>query len=150
MEIKYDYLKYWKVIRYYYTRKYDLSTSDLDMLFFLYSEKYFNRSKFIEYDAVLVWDRNRMKRLLEKEWIEIFRPKLKDRKAVYQLSYKAKRVITHIYKKLNGDPLCVEAQRNPMFAVKASFADKVHRNVIREMNRQIKENKIIDVPDMDL
>ena len=42
-----DYLKYWKVIRQYVKVKYELTQSDLDMLLFLYSEKYFDRAKFI-------------------------------------------------------------------------------------------------------
>lgn len=35
-----DYLKYWKVIRYFIKAKYKISTGELDMLLFLYSEKY--------------------------------------------------------------------------------------------------------------
>ena len=37
-----DYMKYWRVIRYFVKRKYGLNTEELDMLFFLYSEEYFN------------------------------------------------------------------------------------------------------------
>ena len=37
-----DYLKYWRVIRQFTKIKYGLTQSDLDMLFFLYSEKYFD------------------------------------------------------------------------------------------------------------
>ena len=36
-----DYMKYWRVIRQFAKVKYELTQSDLDMMFFLYSEKYF-------------------------------------------------------------------------------------------------------------
>jgi hypothetical protein len=61
---KNDYLKYWKVIRYFAKAKYKLNTSDLDMLFFLYSEKYFGKQQFNEFDELLSWDVNRFDRLL--------------------------------------------------------------------------------------
>ena len=35
-----DYLKYWRVIRYYTLQKYKLKTAELEMLLFLRSEKY--------------------------------------------------------------------------------------------------------------
>ena len=43
-----DYLKYWRVIRYYVKAKYNISTGELDMLLFLYSEDYFSKDKFKE------------------------------------------------------------------------------------------------------
>ena len=41
-----DYLKYWRVVRYFIKAKYGLSQADLDILLFLYSEKYFSKDKF--------------------------------------------------------------------------------------------------------
>ena len=39
-----DYLKYWRVVRYFIKIKYGISTGELDMLLFLYSEKYFGKA----------------------------------------------------------------------------------------------------------
>ena len=69
-----DYLKYWRVIRYFVKAKYGLTQSDLDVLLFLYSEKYFNKDKFEEFDELLSWDEDRFDRLLRDEWISCFRP----------------------------------------------------------------------------
>ena len=44
-----DYLKYWRVVRYIIKIKYGISTGELDMLLFLYSEKYFGKEKFKEF-----------------------------------------------------------------------------------------------------
>ena len=54
-----DYLKYWRVIRYFIKSKYKLSQGDLDILLFLYSEKYFSKEKFNEFDELLSWNVNR-------------------------------------------------------------------------------------------
>ena len=59
-----DYLKYWKVIRYYVQAKYGIKSADLDMLLFLYSEKYFGKQQFNDFDKLLSWDINRFNRLL--------------------------------------------------------------------------------------
>ena len=56
-----DYLKYWRVIRYFVMRKYKINTQELDMLLFLYSEEYFNVDKFKEFNQLLGWNKNRRK-----------------------------------------------------------------------------------------
>ena len=56
---EYDYLKYWRVIRYYIKARYGITTSDLDMILFLRSEGRFNRSKFNEFNEVLGWDKGK-------------------------------------------------------------------------------------------
>ena len=96
-----DYLKYWRVIRQYIKVKYNLTQSDLDVILFLNSENYFSKDKFEEFDRILSWDENRFDKLLRDGWIEVFRERKGKTKGLYNLSYKSKRVITSIYKKLN-------------------------------------------------
>ena len=66
-----DYLKYWRVIRQFVKIKYGLTQSDLDMLLFLYSEKYFDRGKFEEFDNLLGWDKQRFENLRQADWIVV-------------------------------------------------------------------------------
>ena len=61
-----NWLKYFRVIRYYMRRKYDLSLSDLEMLLFLYSEGLFTRSDFSEFGQIMSWDRRRFDKDLEQ------------------------------------------------------------------------------------
>jgi hypothetical protein len=140
--MKSDYLKYWKVISQYTKVKYKISQSDLDVILFLYSEKYFKVTKFKEFSELLSWDRSRFNRLLENGWIENFRPGYKGRRAVYALSYKAKRMVASIYKKLEGEEIPMTACNNPMFAKKVRYTDKVYRNMIIQMNKEIKDSKL--------
>jgi len=136
-----NYLKYWRVIRYFIKAKYGLTTSDLDMLLFLRSEKYFSKGDFDEYDELLSWDKNRFENLLKKGWIEIFRKRNKNKKSIYQLSYKTNRVLTSIYNKLEGEEIPESPSTNPMFLKNVSFTDKVYRNYIKEMNKFIKQQQ---------
>ena len=45
-----DYLKYWKVIRYFVKAKYNITQAELDMLLFPRTEKYFSKDRFKDYD----------------------------------------------------------------------------------------------------
>ena len=134
-----DYLKFWRVIRYFYKIKYGLNQADLDMLLFLYSESYFSKDKFIEFDELLSWDEHRFDRLLRDGWIQVFRKRMGARKALYDISYKGTRMVTEIYKKLNGEEIPVSSSHNPMFKKNVSYADKVYRNMIIEMNTTIRQ-----------
>ena len=136
-----DYMKYWRVIRQYAKVKYSLSQADLDMLFFLYSEKYFDRGKFDEYHAILGWDAMRFNRLLKEEWILIFRKRLKHHRVKYQLSHKAVCMIRSMYRKLNGEEIPVSDSHNRMFLKNVGYADKVYRNMILEMNKFIRQQR---------
>jgi hypothetical protein len=136
-----DYLKYWKVIRQYVKVKYELTQSDLDMLLFLYSEKYFDRAKFDEFDAILSWDKCRFESLRERGWIVAFRRRQVGNKAIYQLSVKSDYMIKSIYRKLSGEEIPVSQSQNKMFAKNVSYLDKVYQDMIRRMNAVIKQQR---------
>lgn len=136
-----NYLKYWRVIRYFYKAKYGLNQCDLDMLLFLYSESYFTRDTFLEFEELLSWDKKRFERLKRDGWIVMFRQRTGTRKAIYELSLKSKRTIGEIYKKLNGEEIPTSKSHNPMFLKNVSYSDKVYRNMIKEMNETIKQQR---------
>lgn len=136
-----DYLKYWRVIRYFYKVKYGLSQSDLEILLFLYSEKYFSRDKFKQFDSLLPWDTKRFNRLLNDGWVEVFRRRMGHRRALYELSYKGIRLVDSIYKKLNGEEIASSVTNNPMFYKNVRYTDKVYRNMIVEMNKFIRQQR---------
>lgn len=141
MSTNHDYLKYWKVIRYFVQAKYGIRSADLDMLLFLYSEKYFSKTQFKEFNELLSWDVNRFSRLLRDGWISVFRKRQGNKKTLYELSYKGKRMISSVYKKLNGEEIPMSESANPMFAKNVSYSDKVYRNMIIRMNKYIREQR---------
>ena len=136
-----DYLKYWRVIRYYVKKKYDITQAELEMLLFLRSEKYFSKDNFDEFDELLSWDKNRFEKLRKEGWIDSFRKKEGKRRAIYQLSYKAQRMITSLYKKLEGEELPESKSSNPLFLEGANYTDKVYRNYIKKLNKAIRQQQ---------
>lgn len=136
-----DYLKYWRVIRQFAKVKYSLTQCDLDMLLFLYSEKYFSRDKFDEFDTLLGWDVMRFQRLVKEEWIVRFRNRVGKRKALYKLTHKAEAMIQSLYRKLSGEEIPTSTVGNRMFLKNASYTDKAYRDMIIKMNAVIKQQR---------
>lgn len=140
-----DYLKYWKVIRQYVKIKYGLNQADLDMILFLYSEAYFNKDKFDDFTRLVGWDSKRFKRMLRDGWLESFRktdPHTK-RRALYKLSFKAKHLVTLIYKYLNGEQLIAESYVNNPLMIKNNkrYRDAVMKGAILKLNDSIRQQQ---------
>lgn len=135
----FDYLKFWRVIRYFYKIKYGLNQADLDMLLFLYSEGYFGKDDFGRFNELLSWDNSRFERLKREGWICVFRIRRGKRKALYELSYKAKRVIGEIYKRLNGEEIPIDDYNNSLIKKDVSYTDILYRNMIIKMNETIRQ-----------
>ena len=129
-----DCLKYWRVIRYFIKSKYGLTTGDLDMLLFLYSEDIFSKEKFDEFDSLLSWNEARFDRLHRDGWIEVFRKRRKKHKTLYGVTFKTQRVISSVYKKLSGEEIPTSLNNNPIFAKNVKYSDKAYRKMILEMN----------------
>lgn len=148
--MKSDYLKFWRVVRYYIKAKHGLTEADLDILLFLSSEGYFDKDKFHEFDNLISWNKNRFENLRQAGWIEVFRKRdiSKRKKAIYQLSYKSKNVIKEIYSKLNGDEIPTSLSQNPMYDRNASFNDKVYRHFIKLMNLSLQKQRRGSVEDI--
>jgi hypothetical protein len=140
---KNDYLKYWRVVRYWMKRKHSITTGDLDMLLFLQSEMYFDADRFHEYNNVIGWDTLRLQRLIEEGWVHIWRQKGPRMRALYEITPKTRVALAGMYRKLSREDLISEYTRaNPLFRKNANYADKVYRNFIRKMNEEIKIMKM--------
>lgn len=136
-----DYLKYWRVIRYWVKYKYGLSTPELEMLLFLYSEKVFSKKKFEEYEEIMSWDIKRFNRLLRDGWIQVFRRRVGKHAQLYQLSYKSNNIMKTVYSKLDGSIIGESPQINPLFKDDVTYIQRRYREAIKRMNKEIQELK---------
>jgi hypothetical protein len=139
--MKSDYLKYWRVIRYYVKAQYGLTTAELEMLLFLYSEGYFDKAKFNDFNQIISWDDKRFSKMLSEGWITYFRQPKRNIKAIYELSYKSKRMIDTIYKKLEGEELSISEEHSPLFKRRVKYTDKVYRNMIMKMREATRQQQ---------
>lgn len=136
---KSDYLKYWRVIRQYIKVKYNLTQADLEMLLFLYTEPYFTKDKFEEFDSIMSWERKRFDRLNQEGWIEGSKTFRVGRRLRYSLSIRAQRMVTEVYNYLEGKELPVSRDANPMFKRNVRYTDKVYRNFIMDLRTKSKQ-----------
>ena len=142
-EEKYDFMKHWSVIRKWAVINYELkSSSDLDMLMFLYSEHLFTRKSFDRYANHMSWDRYRFDRLLRDEFIRKFREGRWGESTLYEVSQKGKKMVANIYRKILGfDELPESPRRNKIFKIKAPFSHKVLSIAVKDANKDLKKHK---------
>ena len=143
-EPKYDYLKYKRVVIRWAMLKYDISEADLDMLFFLYSEGLFTYQVYAKYANIFGWDRGRFARIREKGYIHVWDDNYykTGNYNQYELTRKARLMISKIYKVLNGEEEVSELpMNNPMFR-RERYSHKVNALTLKDMNREIRARKI--------
>ena len=136
-----NYLKYWRVVRYFINAHYGISQPDLEMLIFLYDEPYFTKAKFKEFNKVFSWDKDRFERLRRNGWVEKVSVESKSRLGVYNLSFKAKRIIGYVYAILEGKEFPTMPENNPVFKRNVSYNDKVYRNAMMEINEVQRQHR---------
>lgn len=138
----YDFLKYWTVVKKWTQVNYDLSSSDLDLLLYLYSEKLFTRQQFKDQTNFISWDARRWERLMHGEWIIVWRKGAMGEANLYDTSYKAKKMINTMYKRLLGlEPIPTSPRRSKLVRKKAPYSHKVLSIAVNQCNADIKERK---------
>lgn len=134
-EKKHNFLKYYRVVSYYIKNKYELSTSELDMILFLYDEDIFTKETFNDFAATMSWNKGRFSKMLKDGHIKKWRDrKQTQRSNLYELTFQSKRICSHMYKKLTQEEVISEnPYRNKIFKG-SNYTDKVYKNIIRKMN----------------
>lgn len=140
-----DYMKYYKVVRNWAIKNYEISFAELECMFFLYSERLFTYYQFCEYSNIMSWDKKRFTKLQEKGFIQVWRKPGWKEIRLYELTYKGKRMINSIYKKLNGEEPIPVSKRNVIMS-RNSYSDKVHAMAILKFNSEFKEREQRLVP----
>jgi hypothetical protein len=142
-DARFDFLKNWGIIRKWAIHNYAIkSQADIDMLMFLYTEQLFTRAKFQEYAKFMSWDRARFDKLLRDGFISKWRERKKGEFDVYEVSFKGKKMIASIYRKLLGlEPIPESPRRNIVFRPNATFAQKTLAIAIKRINKEARECK---------
>jgi len=142
-ERKYNFLKYWRIVRYYVKRKYELSETDLEMLLFLYDEGRFTSTDFKEYSNLMHWDRDRFWKMKERDFIGVWRKKneVANRKAIYELTAKSKKIVSIVYRRLLMEETFSEDPRHNPIMKGSTYTDRIYRMAIKKMNSKIKDSQ---------
>jgi hypothetical protein len=122
--------------------KHNISTAELDMLLFLYSEGVFSSKDFERYNTLFTWRPERMHRMIKKDFIRVFRKGGGNLRTLYELTYKSKRIVDNIYKQLEGEMLLsTNPSISPMFKKDAPYSHKVMQNAILQMRKAVTDIK---------
>lgn len=147
--LQYDWLTEWAIVRRWAQVNYGIRLTDLEMLLFLHGNRLFTKTDFDEYKNFMTWDSQRFNRLLKDGWISEWRQKTYNQGQMYEVSFKAKKMITSIYKKLDGrEPIPTSSRRNKAFRDNAPFHQKTLAIAIVDFNRRIKERKQRPSPEL--
>ena len=137
-----DYLKYYRTARYWMKKRYGIGKDDLEVLLYLYSEGFFSKTKFREYENIFSWEKRRFDRLIAGKWISAWRKPSPGQHAIYEVSLKGKRAMQSFYKKLEGsEPYPTTKNRNPLLKNERTFTDKVNMLQMIKINKEHKKNK---------
>jgi len=126
--------KYYRLVRKWACKTYDLKDADLELLIYLDCKSRFTRNNFIDGSYTMSWDKNRWERLRREGWIEVWRHRNRTtiKYSIYKTSFKSSQLISRIYRILLGEEDIPTSERNVFYNNK-SYTDKVFNKSIDDM-----------------
>ncbi len=126
--------KYYRLVRKWACKTYDIKDADLELLFYLDCKKHFTRNDFIEGVYTYSWDKARWERLRTGGWIDVWSQRNRTTKkfTVYTTSFKCKNLINRIYRILLAEEDLPTSSRSKFYKNK-TYTDKVYNKAIDDM-----------------
>ena len=127
--------KYYRLVRRWACKTYNLKDADLELLLYLDCKKRFTRNDFIDGVYTYTWDKHRWERLRRGGWIDVWRQRNQTsiKYSIYKTSFKTQQLIMRIYRILLGDENLPTSERSVFYKNK-SYTDKVNNKAIDDMN----------------
>ena len=131
-------LKYYRLIRKWACKTYNLKDADLELLIYLDCKGRFTRNEFIDGSYTMSWDKNRWERLRRNGWIEVWRHRNRTtiKYSIYKTSFKCSQLISRIYRIMLGQEDLPTSERS-VFYENVSYTDKVYNKAIDDMIKDI-------------
>ena len=127
-------LKYYRLVRKWACKTYNLKDADLELLIYLDCKNKFTRKEFIDGVYTMSWDKNRWERLRRNGWIEVWRHRNRTsiKYSIFKTSFKCSQLITRIYRILLAEEDLPMSERNVFFK-NISYTDKVFNKAMDDM-----------------
>ena len=127
-------LKYYRLIRKWACKSYNIKDADLELLIYLDCKGKFTRNDFINGVYIYSWDKNRWERLRRNGWIESWRHRNRTtiKYSIFKTSFKCSQLISRIYRIMLGEEDLPTSNRN-IFYNNKSYTDKVYNKAIDDM-----------------
>ena len=129
-------LKYYRLIRKWACKTYNLKDADLELLIYLDCKNRFTRNDFIDGQYTYSWDKDRWERLRRDGWIEVWRHRNRTtiKYSIFQTSQKCKRLISRMYRIMLGEEDINTGRRNKIINGE-TYTDKVMTKAIYNVNK---------------
>jgi hypothetical protein len=126
--------KYYRLVRKWVCKTYDLTDADLELLVYLDCKGRFTRQEFIDGTYTYSWDKTRWDRLRNAEYIETWRHRNRTtiKYSIFKTSRKCSQIISRMYRILLGDEDLPTSERSVFYNNK-SYTDKVYNKAIDDM-----------------
>ena len=126
--------KYYRLVRRWACKSYNLKDADLELLIYLDCKKLFTRNDFIKGAYTYSWDKKRWERLRSQGWVVVFkeRNRTTSKYAVYKVSLKGQQLIMRIYRILLGQE-DMPTSRKSIFYKNKTYTDKLFNKAIDDM-----------------
>jgi len=127
-------LKYYRLIRKWACKTYNLKDADLELLIYLDCKNRFTRNDFIDGQYTYSWDKDRWERLRRDGWIEVWRHRNRTtiKYSIFQTSQKCRRLISRMYRIMLGQEDLPTSERSVFYKNK-TYTDKVYNKAIDDM-----------------
>lgn len=128
--------KYYRLVRKWAAKSYDISDADLELLIYLDCIGRFTRNDFKEGVYTYAWDKKRWDRLRQGGWIDVFRHRngTTQKYTIFKTSHKAKHLIMRIYRVLLGEEDLPYGSKSKFYRNK-TYTDKVYNRAIDQMRK---------------
>jgi hypothetical protein len=127
-------LKYYRLIRKWACKTYNLKDADLELLIYLDCKNRFTRNEFIDGTYTYSWDKQRWERLRKAGWIEVWRHRNRTtiKFSIFKTSFKCSQLISRIYRIMLGEEDLPTSNRSKFYNNK-TYTDKVFNKAIDDM-----------------
>jgi len=130
-------LKHYRIIRKWASKNNDLTDADLELLIYLDCINLFTRKDFEDGSYSYSWDNRRWSKLLQNEWIQVWRHRNRTTQKynIYKVSFKGKQLIKRIYRIMLGEDDIPASERRNKLIKGDSYTDKVLTQAIYKVNK---------------
>tara|TARA_R100000541_G_scaffold25957_2_gene35536 strand:- start:482 stop:922 length:441 start_codon:yes stop_codon:yes gene_type:complete len=127
-------LKYYRLVRKWACKTYNLKDADLELLIYLDCKKHFTRNEFMDGAYTYSWDKKRWDRLRQDGWIDTWRHRNRTtiKYSVFKTSIKCQQLISRIYRILLAQEDLPQSSRSTFYKNK-TYTDKVFNKAIDDM-----------------
>jgi hypothetical protein len=133
-------LKHYRIIRKWASRNNDLNDADLELLIYLDCIDLFTIKDFKMGSYSYSWDNRRWNRLIQNEWIKVWRHhnRTTQKYNIYKVSFKGKTLIQRMYRIMLGEEDIPSSKRRNTIMRGETYTDKVLKTSIKNVNKDKK------------